>query len=197
MALTKQRKILGSVMALGLGALALDRLVIGPPEQASATQPIQAPVTEPQAPGEAGADAEAKASLEEGLPSFESLTQRLITASESAEASRAGGDPFALPDGWQTAAELAATPQPRDQSVFAEKLLDDYRLSGIAKSGDEHLAVINGLPIRVGQPVRLQVGDEAVIFELIEIDHEHRKAVWRSRAEEPEVVVMSVPNVLD
>lgn len=170
MEMNKQRKMLIGVLALGLGGLGLDRLVLAPPESASADDGSLAmggtdagDSSVPAIPGIEIADpvAQAAEAIDQALalPSYASLTERLIQAQTEQAAVALSGDqshdPFALPDSWQGKQTTADVEQPTGPGPDAKDkgFLDRYTLDGTFISGSGRRAVISGRAVRRGQTV--------------------------------------------
>lgn len=173
MAMTKQRKMLLTVAALGLVTVAVDQLVLAPPGTASADQDT-APEPSPAVPAvqPAAVNEPVKATGDNsGLPSYQTLTERLIKTAVTTPAEQRI-DPFQLPEGWGTPIVMTTeTPQqPTKQGLYEElekRLLDQYILDGTyrstSQSGQELVAVVRGrnMPprlMRVGDRVPVEMG---------------------------------------
>ncbi|MFN3166842.1 MAG: hypothetical protein ACE37H_07240 [Phycisphaeraceae bacterium] len=192
MTLTKQQKILAAIAVLGVGVVAVDRLLLGPPESASASvAPANDPAgTPPEGSAGAAATADTPAQADApALPSFETLTQRLAESATDRDA-HAGQDPFRLPEDWTPKAVQALQPIQAVKSVSSELLPEQYKLDGTFRSvieqDQEHIAVINGRAMRVGDRIVVrtgtasdgtetgevyvlsQVGARAVVFESVQ-----------------------------
>ncbi len=208
MEMTKQRKLLLVVAGLGLGGLAVDKLLLGPPESAKAdvkavAQQAPAPVQQPPTdqPGDGPSEGEQKA-----LPSYATLTERLIETADRT-APRQTGDPFAMPADW--APVITNTPgrpeQARDNE-WSRRLLAQYKFYGtttLEVEGEEvQLAVIRkgkmgqqfgqlGHMIRVETGKKTQRGEpEYEMYQLVKIDP--RKVVWRSIENTEQTVEMQI-----
>lgn len=213
MEMTKQRKMLLSVLGLGLGLLVLDRFVLSAPDSASADlrpdipQQAVAPAPEVPAPDqpEPGVD------TGPSLPSYATLTERLIAAQSSGSAHPGGADgqpaeaddPFQLPKDWRPA---AADPvpgvkrtAPTQDTKSAQLLLNSYRLEGTYRSinGEqvEKLAVVSGKPMRIGDTVQVDPSGPGVtsgasrFYMLVDIDTESRTVTWESSDKKLRVVM--------
>ena len=208
MEMTKQRKMLVGVLCLGIGGLAVDRFVLGAPETASADDEVitaQAPLeTEPAAeqapePGAAGGSIKA-------LPSYSSLTQRLVQAQEQAGADPQAGqqdDPFALPERWRVEESRPINQAAPDPVAKTHRISTLFRLDGTVSTSidgkEEMLAVISGgglegRAIRVGQKVRVPDGNGSYdIYTLIRVGS--RLVVWQPEGTQEEII-MRVEEVL-
>lgn len=223
MAITKQQKMLIGVVVAGVCALAADRFLIGPPESASASQgaaispeAIAANPLVPQAaevPGATTTNAQDPATPGSSLPSFESLTQRLIKA-QTTQATQtepqAQHDPFGLPAGWdKRPTQQAIDAQPKPESTVPEPLLSQYKLDGTYRSVVDgqvkSFAVINGHVMSLGQGIKVRLaqplaGSESMVevFRLIKVrtaDKGPSKVVWESTVDY-RLIEMSAPSVL-
>jgi hypothetical protein len=207
MEMTKQRKLLIGVLCLGLGGLAVDRLIIGMPEAASAQQANEAedaPIALERAVDESAIVEPAPRGID-ALPSYESLAERLILAQQRVGATAATGreDPFAMPDAWATPVRVEDTVEEAPRTDLAERLNGLFQLDGTVRSlidGEEEiLAVISGggldgRAVRIGQQVRVPDGSGGTdAFELVEVGSRH--VVWLS-LETDERVHMRVDEVL-
>jgi len=215
MEMTKQRKMLIAVLVIGLGGLALDRFVLGTPESASADAgdvPIHAAQPGPPPPAQSTAIATASPTpggddveQVESLPSFASLTERLIAAQAQQQTQEQDfSDPFNVPADWspqrvETTNQTTAVVQ--QVAPLQEYLLNQYRLdstSRVATNGqDELLAVVasgqsRGRFLRVGDYVDVRytsptsgVGEQVERFTLVEVGN--RYVVWQSTTQEPQL----------
>lgn len=211
MEMTKQRKILIVTAGLGLGGLVLDRLVLGPPESASADQAPAAaeqaapPALQPEQKVQPGEKPDQPA-----LPSFASLTERLIQTSQQAPQTE-NSDPFQLPAGWQTTALSDPASQQQTQNLaadtqYAKRLRDQYKFYGTTnlriEGKDVRLAVIK----RVGQSqqflpvahvIRVDTGvstpDGEKIYESYQLEKMgSREVYWVSVDDPTREVVMQI-----
>ena len=172
MEMTKQRKMLIGVLCLGLGGLAVDRFILGAPESAAADDEIIT-IQEPQTPStlqplaELNPGPEAPGEAPKALPSYASLTQRLIQAkAQAGDPTLAGqqADPFALPEQWQSAKTRPRQEEPLDPAEKEHVISGVFKLDGTVRSlideREELLAVISGggldgRAIRLGQVVHV------------------------------------------
>lgn len=215
MQMNKQRKLLITVAGVGLSALALDKLVLGPPESASAGQAVaetpafglEAAPDEPSPPA-AGAVVEQE---KDGLSTFGALTERLINSAK-VQVSADRVDPFSLPEGWGSTASqpLAEAQQVQQQTPSTQLLLEQYQLDGTFSSVIDdkvvQLGVITGgiytgQSMRVGQEIRVDLGAHPVtgsaIYETYRLLKVGTRAVlWQSTADDDRQVVMRAPEVL-
>ena len=218
MEMTKQRKMLIGVLCLGLGGLAVDRFVLGAPESASADDEalvIESPTPTPPAiqpatpavpgvvPGVATDDVDNDAAT---LPSYESLTERLIKAQDllgDGALAPEDADPFRVPEQWQAAKSVPqAEPEP-DTTPSGQRLKAVLKLDGTVRSviqgKEELMAVISGgnytgHAIRIGQKVRIPIGNDMYEeYQLIEVGA--RYVVWRS-TQTQQKIEMRVEKVL-
>lgn len=194
MQMTKQRKMLVGVLCVGLGALALDRLVLAPPDSASADQAQPAP-TDADAAGPTGALLSRQANEPEqqqnndtaSLPSYASLTERLVAyqSAQTAQAQQANdtptpdaaqdpSDPFAVPNDWAPRAPRPSAPTPaqtRDAAGQAgQAFLARHRLAATLNDAGKQRAVVDGR--------LMMIGDELDGYKLIQINP--RWVIWES-----------------
>lgn len=206
MEMNKQRKMLVGVLCLGLGGLVVDRFVIGAPEAAAAAEGELADVVPPElepvtieTPSSRAEDQPAKA-----LPSYASLTERLLVAQAQQVADPQGAsreDPFALPPQWQS--DKTTPPTQRDPNPDPDRISDLFKLDGTVRSvidgKEELLAVISGAgldgrAIRVGQKVRVPNNDGTYdLYELVEVGT--RYVTWLSERSQKRIT-MRVEEVL-
>ena len=206
MEMTKQRKMLIGVLCAGLFGLMVDRLFLAAPESAAADDSdviieapapptIASPIGIQPAPAVAG-DTQAT----DTLPSYASLTERLITLQQQTNESESQSrdNPFALPAQWQAE---RSTPQTQEQqpqnTATGQRLTTVFKLDGTVRSlsktdgNEELMAVITGggldsRAIRVGQGVR--VANEAGVeqsYVLVEVGP--RYVVWINKATDERV----------
>ncbi len=155
MQMTRQRKMLIAVAGLGLGGLMLDKFVLAPPQSASADEyAVDAEEKAPQAAAPAAADGHSAGTAQASttLPSFATLTDRLIaTSSESTSSSFT--DPFKLPDGWIAPQSGLNQPEANNNDTTEyedsrQLLLEQYKLDGtsrlVSEQGEEIIAVVTG-----------------------------------------------------
>ena len=219
MQMTKQRKLLIGVAVLGLCAFVLDRTVLGPPESASANvAPVQPPASPPPGdasalppqalqptPGNAGQTAPAS------LPSFATLTDRLMQTSQTTVDPVTLNDPFSLPSGWNKAAATTALPVgTATANQSAESLLQQYKLDGTFRSKVREqtvmMAVVSGggyerKVMAVGDEINvkqvrqpLQTEDQFDVYRLIEIGN--RVVIWALKRDPSQTVEMNAEEVL-
>lgn len=192
MEMTKQRKMLIGVLCIGLSGLAIDRFFLMTPDTASADDSeesieLPAPLTpslltvpEPAAVREEG----------DGLPSYASLTERLVLAQqvESVQGIEASTDPFALPQQWRADRSTPTLEALQPSEGAGQRLSAVFTLDGTVRSviddKEEIMAVISGggldsRAIRVGQKIRVtNRRGEKEEFKLIEVGS--RYVVWKS-----------------
>ena len=156
MEMTKQRKMLIGVLCLGLGGLAVDRFVLGAPESASASDEVVT-IQGPQAPpalqplAELAPEPETTGEAPKALPSYASLTQRLIEAKAQAgdpTPTDQEADPFALPEQWRAAKQRPTKQEPVNPTAREHAISRLIKLDGTVRSEiddkEELLAVISG-----------------------------------------------------
>lgn len=207
MEMTKQRKMLAGIMVLGLCGLALDRFVIGAPDAAEAEMEeitFEAPAFEPVAEDEP--EPEVTGEQAKTLPSYSSLTERLLRAQEQGSAGvipQGREDPFALPEQWQTDKTRPGIKQQEEPGQDDQQITRLFKLDGTVRSmingKEEMLAVISGggldgRAIRIGQKVRVP-GDNGTQdqYELVEVGS--RYVIWKSQRTGKRIV-MQVEEVL-
>ncbi|MEM9346541.1 MAG: hypothetical protein AAGB26_07980 [Planctomycetota bacterium] len=205
MEITKQRKVLLGIIVVGLCALVVDRFVIGPPDSAEAAMDdisFETPAFEPASEDESVAEipaADAKV-----LPSYASLTERLIEVRSAMEQDNAGReDPFALPEQWQTDKGKPAIEQETPVDTSDQEITRIFKLDGTVRSlideKEEMLAVISGggldgRAIRIGQKIRVPTDiGPPVEFKLVEVGS--RYVIWKSERTGNRIV-MQVEEVL-
>ena len=215
MEMTKQRKMLIGVMAVGVLGLVVDRVFLGEPESAAAEDSdIIAEVPAPALPAVPGirqtpTPPTAADQGESGsLPSYASLTERLVQAQQQAGdlGSTTREDPFALPPQWQTDQSKPQTSKPDEPQIkpTGERLTTVFRLDGTVRTvidGDkeELMAVISGgglnnRAVRIGQKVRVaDEGGTMQVYKLVEVGP--RFVVWVNEAND-ERIEMRVEEVL-
>lgn len=209
MAMNKQRKMLIGVLLLGVGGLGVDRFILGTPDAAAADdsdsaeqappefEPIVAEETTPDADDEQGG----------ALPSYASLTERLVLAQERQAAaieSNERDDPFSLPEQWQSDKSKPQVPAGDSQASAKRVHINGvFKLDGTVRSvidgKEEMLAVISGggldgRAIRIGQKIRIPNRDgSSEEYLLVEVGS--RYVVWKSLGG-GERIVMKVDEVL-
>lgn len=211
MELTKQRKILIGVLLVGLSGLGIDRLFLAAPENALASEQavvelLTDDISQVQDSAILANAAVEQALLDDGLPSYAALTDRLIDAQRAmpkAIVDEAVRDPFALPQKWQadpatpTFAASPATEQAANQLNAVFKL--DGTVRSVIDGKAEIMAVISGgglagQAIRVGQNIRVTYRSGSYEdFTLVEVGS--RFVVWKSNTTN-ERLEMKVDEVL-
>jgi len=215
MEMTKQRKMLIGVLAVGLLGLVVDRMFLAAPESAAADDsevivvepdgptPPSLPGTQPrQAPAAAGTADQSESSA---LPSYASLTERLVQAQQQASETDSGGraDPFALPSQWQADRSKPSTQPETQRKATGQRLTMVFTLDGTVRSvidgKEELMAVISGggldsRAVRVGQKIRVaNEGGERQEYVLVEVGP--RYVVWLNQSTK-ERIEMRVDEVL-
>lgn len=181
--ITKKQKMLIGTIVAGLGALAVDKLVLGPPDSASAGQAqavsptAKKPAAQAAAPNTLGtavlgggatpAPGGQQQSDQPDLPSFASLTQRMAKLQSSGPAQPVQtGDPFALPEDWQEkkpeSVDKAAVVEPKQAYRQGPKLLlEQFTLNSTYRSSVDNevkaFAVVNGRVLAVGQSISVKL----------------------------------------
>jgi len=170
MALTKERKVIIAVLGLAVGALVVDRFLLGSsvsgPAEARATQPAVA--TEPLA---------AVSSAATGLPAAEDdpgVAAQVALAERLDQIQQAGGFTLTdLPDAFSGLAgpesgEDDPEPQPQTEAREIETFQRTHRLMAVAASDRGQMAIINGRTVLVGQSVDgfklLSVAERSVVL---------------------------------
>lgn len=202
MAMNKQRKLLIGVLCLGLGGLVVDRFVLGSPESASADEEVIT-VELPQASKPTPEQAAASASPGEpvkALPSYASLTQRLVEAQQQAGESpqiEPNSDPFAMPLQWRVEEARPINQDAIDRTAKTHRISSLFKLDGTVSTSidgkEEMLAVISGggldgRAIRIGQKVRVANGNGSYdIYKLIRVGS--RFVVWQLEGTDEEITI--------
>ena len=212
MEMTKQRKTLIAVAVVGLGAVALDRFVLGPPESASASTAAQeSPAAEDPSMISDEPEAATVPEAGAGLPSFETLTERLARQAVT-PTDQTRPDPFSLPEGWGQRVTTPVPDRPVESAASDIMLLQQYKLDGTFRSADENnqvviFAVISGgdysrKAMQVGAEIKvrltngaqsLETSQPVEVYQLIEVGN--RAVVWQSQDDSTRRVVMSVAKV--
>ncbi len=166
MDLSPRQKVFVSILALGAGALLVDRAFLPGPKQAAAG-------TEPEAAGDAPAS---HAAPGESLPSPSrgGLAERLDDLAVAR-----GPDPFAMRDAFALPQSWLAQNQPLGPA--AERFREAHRLTGVMLSEAGGYAVIDGRCLLVGQTLEgftlvavsersavLESGSDRVELELVQ-----------------------------
>lgn len=151
------RKLYFGILVIGLGALGVDKFILG-----AGPQTVSASLTS-LALGDENADAvsdivkTAEALFSDAAPTSGSLAERL----KSMDLSDASvGDVFTIPQEWlaQPGAEAKETgaTQPKDAPAPKSQPLASHGLvlsSVMAKPDGTGVAIVNGVPVRVGQEI--------------------------------------------
>ena len=210
MKLTKQQKILAAVACLGVGAVAVDRVFLAPPQSASANavadaaadaaiaaaSPAERQAPAPPTPG----DAEDRSS---SLPSFASLTDRLAKASTSGP-TLSQADPFRVPAEWAPKMTESVQTVQAVQSNSEKLLLEQFKLESTIRSiiqdKLEQLAVINGRALRMGDSINVRLGalpDGSERIEIYELISVASRSVVLQSTENGDQVTLRLPRVLE
>lgn len=197
MEMTKQRKMLIGVLCTGLLGLVVDRLFLATPESAAASEESDVVIEVPAPTGlpalGSGLPTPVDNTASSELPSYASLTERLLVAQQNAVdgASNTRADPFDLPAKWQADRSKPATPTESQDTpgVSGQRLTAIFTLDGTVRSvideEEEIMAVISGggldsRAVRVGQKIRVaNANGELEEFVLIEVGS--RYVVWKSQ----------------
>jgi hypothetical protein len=185
MELTRKRKIMIGTLAVGLTALAVDRLVIGPPNTAQAagplvtdspasdTAPVPAEASEPNERERNEADASGQV-----LPRYAELSERLRSLANTSQARPdEATDLFAQPDAWAPAEPVAAqAAQPTGPIQDPATFLATHRLVEIADTGrDGVVAIIGSRKLKVGDTL-----EGFILRGFIQNTRAGNAAVWES-----------------
>ncbi len=151
MTLTRERKVLASVLGLGLAVFAADRLFLGggsePADAAAGTTSL----------GTASATVAGAATAAMSLPepNEQSIARRLARYAESVVLNPAGvREAFIPAESWvprvdptASASVKAVVAAPDPRVAFLAK----HRLSAVAGAGANVTAIVDGMPVRLGQ----------------------------------------------
>lgn len=208
MEMTKQRKMLIGVLCVGVFGLVVDRLFLAAPEQAAAddAEVVAEVVAEvPPTPLNTSQPVTTTAAEGDALPSYASLTERLIQAQQHQDQQSDHGrsDPFDLPEQWQADRSKPTFQGSQPTQGTGQRLVAMFKLDGTVRSvidgKEEIMAVISGggldgRAIRVGQKIRVtnSTGTHED-FTLIEVGS--RYVVWMSETTKQKVE-MKVDEVL-
>jgi hypothetical protein len=183
--MTRERKILATILAVGLSALLVDWLVVGsdgepPAANAAWSSPADRAAVHRAAPDVAATtrlNADALADIEAVVN--QGVGRRLETAPSVAErlnqaAERLDIDPdqvrqaFAAPPSWLP--KMAATGQPAAPaaSAQAQQFAQRHRLEAVVLSGDASFVVVDGRTVRRGQSLDgltlVEIQSRAAVF---------------------------------
>jgi hypothetical protein len=153
MRLSKRQKVCFVILAVGLGALVVDRTVLRPQGG-----PAEASADSLQAPGDTVAGATDHPDLQ---PSAVKLTQQLETLSPDNPNFDQIRDAFSLPASWL--AEVHPENRPRSQQNAADRFGRDHQLKAVAVDGQASYALVDDHFLVIGQELdgfRLVVVDE-------------------------------------
>jgi hypothetical protein len=171
MALTKQQKILGAVVALGVAAVGIDQFVLGGgasgPSQASASAALNQAVTEAAvatAPAATPADDQAADEAPGIITGHPELSDRLDRLASVQELKVEGMVDAFVPRGQWAQKQPEPTKQPR-----AEPFDQRHRLDAVMAVAGEAVAIVDGRTLRPGDLydgyVLRQISDDSVTFE--------------------------------
>ena len=163
MALTRQQKLLCAIVALGIVAVALDRLVISQsttqPHSAAAADAVSASQGEAS---QSSLDAEAlldSAPAELDSPSLSKMLERV--AAEHNVSHSAPADAFTPPEAWvpRTPPEPRSEPDQNDGTApdntdaitTADRFVKRHRLVAVMVDHGAGLAIVDGQAVRVGE----------------------------------------------
>ncbi len=152
MALTKQQKILGAVVAFGIGAVCVDRFVLssaasgpGPASAAAALAPAQdTALPKPASPTAAALNDAADLSVGRFTAHGELSDRLRLLAQDEALAVQGMVDAF-VPRG-----EWGRSPDPEQRQEQAKPFAERHQLDAVMSVHGEWVALINGTTLRVG-----------------------------------------------
>lgn len=154
MELTKKRKIMIGLLAVGLTALVVDRLMLAPPKQAQAAGPL---VTAVPDAATSSADTTAETATQSPatpggeLPQYAALTDRMRSLAAQVEPDVADVNFFAEPDGWAPPEPTEAQAQePTGPIEDPVAFLAACPLSGIVETNKGTAAKIGDRELFVG-----------------------------------------------
>ena len=183
--LTRKRKWMMGVLALGVGALVMDRTLLGPPETASASDAVaatsDAALVQPAASTDASAVAPATVGGE-APADLSAFAQRLAAMPQPTGEAFERDDAFDLPKDWAPtplAGPQAVAEDPRERTALARAFHAAHTLNGTMNADGVDVAVVNGQPYRVGAAL-----DGFVLKQVA-----NRMALWQS-TETGEMVVL-------
>ena len=166
MALTRERKLLLTVLALGAAALLIDRVVLNSGQ--SGPQSASASATAVSRGDERGDQESTVSAAKAALAKLEAqdtgptLSERLAdTASQHAVTAARPGDAFAPPKQWlraiapkpkpaEPAPEQNAQPAQPDAQRLVKRFREAHRLMAVMANRGEGVAIVDGQPVRVG-----------------------------------------------
>lgn len=182
MELTKQRKMLIGILGTGILGLVVDRFVLAPPEMASADFIGAEDLTADEKSVDRLLSEKPEERIDrQALPSFESLTERLIAVQSrqvrQTSQSEIGHDPFAVPEDWQP----ASAPEPVSEGEFEledmdsgqnqdQQFLAQHRLDSTFRTAKQFRAVVDRKT--------LSLGDTLAGYRLVQINS--RWVLWQS-----------------
>lgn len=189
MELTKKRKIMIGVMAVGIAALAVDRFALGPPAEARAAataRPAESPQasSQPTSAPATATDPTGATDIKTALPDYTGLTQRLAELQKS----DVGIDPstsrdlFAEPPDWapvvhEPVREAGPRPPIEDPNAFMSAYrLESVQLQAVDGARKTTVALINGKEYMEGATL-----ETFVLRGFTDNPTEGRSAVWESR----------------
>lgn len=156
--LNKQRKLFIGILTVGLGALALDRLVLredAGPDAAAAASPAASPAAEP------GKSPRQGPSVAERLKGIDVRVRQAPEAPSN--------DAFHAPKGM-----FPKQPAPESKKPAPSENRPVYKLTSIVKTNKGVFAVVDKKTLQLGVPVKLRSGES---MKLVEADDRQGKAV--------------------
>lgn len=172
MTFTKQQKVLAGILGLGVLAFGVDRFMLG-----GTTEPANVGASAyGVSPGSGGRLAGGVVTPELTLPTpnEQSIARRLARYAEATSLDPHGvREAFVPSEAWvPRMAPKAETRAPKVREDPRETFVAAHRLNGVAGSGQAAIAIVNGVPVRMGQAV-----DGCTLVEVTE-----RSAVFTSPA---------------
>lgn len=154
MELTKKRKIMIGLLAVGVTALFVDRLMLAPPKEAQAAGPLVADGPDAAASAAdtaAEAAAQSPATSGDPLPQYAALTDRMRDLVVPVEPGAADVNFFAEPEGWAAPEPAEAQPQePTGPIEDPAEFLATCQLSEIMETDKGTAARIGDRKLLVG-----------------------------------------------
>ncbi|MEM9413973.1 MAG: hypothetical protein AAGA29_00660 [Planctomycetota bacterium] len=162
--MTKQRKVLVAVLGVGVCAVVIDRMVLGGPKAANASEQVPGVIGEADGAALANetaptvGDFDASASQPEmGPVDLSDFARRLEGVSVSTSGVLGRGDVFEPPADWQPSLEeeVDSEPDPEPESQIADGRLGrafqaSHTHDGRMEVGDIEYAIINGNRVSIG-----------------------------------------------
>jgi hypothetical protein len=147
MKLNKERKIFVALLALGLGALAVDRMFSGAEAAASSDNSAALVPTKTDSPGRTAAS---PTTTDVG-GEINSVAARLNAMGESQRLSKTQlADGFQLPPRWAAAYKVAEQPAAKPLSPV-ERFQQSHKLNAVMVGGRRSRAIVDGTTVSAGQ----------------------------------------------